>query len=397
MSKSSQLGSSTLEFIFCAPLLLIVMFVAMELNERIDHRVTSTIAAGNAAWLAQPARGISSAGGDAEKLAKADILGIRAGTGAWTLGISAPGELSNNIMSYTNTKRRSDAYAVTIDRTYNATSDQNAQRRAGTRIGSSNADATAASLGTATIAIQSVVRKLTDPQVWALPSLFPTNSIEEQRLSWSVSATGTSNLALQTIEELAKSVGSDVGHDLQNSSTREYRLLSHHTTYLRRDPAYHPNRYESQALFGLILGSGEFNDFIDQCFMKFEIDKRDCGEESGFYTYVARSHGIVSFAKTMIDTATIACIAASLGLGTGSCNITQFAVWGVEAGIDKAVQVVTDKATNAIGSAIQAKIDEALSAIDAQIETMIDDALVGIKKNIDDAVEKSLKVPESGS
>ena len=47
-------GSSTLEFILCAPALLILMYVAMEINERIEQRTTATIAAGNASWLADP-------------------------------------------------------------------------------------------------------------------------------------------------------------------------------------------------------------------------------------------------------------------------------------------------------------------------------------------------------
>ena len=73
--EKSERGSSTLEFIFCAPLLIILMFIAMEINERIEQRVTSAIAAGNASWLADPNQMSAAGGPEAENLAKADVLG----------------------------------------------------------------------------------------------------------------------------------------------------------------------------------------------------------------------------------------------------------------------------------------------------------------------------------
>ena len=77
-------GSSTLEFILCAPALLILMYVAMEINERIEQRTTATIAAGNASWLADP-NSVGAASSDLKTTSKSDILGTKSNPATFDL------------------------------------------------------------------------------------------------------------------------------------------------------------------------------------------------------------------------------------------------------------------------------------------------------------------------
>ena len=161
-------GSSTLEFIFCAPLLLIIMFVAMELNERIEQKVNTTITGGNLAWIAKA----DSNGSTAASVAKADILGSKI-SGA-TLGVGAGSSMNGNeaVMSYTDTKRRADSYAIHLEHLRNVQSDRRAKDRATQKIGNSTTDSFTTGLATAAITIGTVIDGITAPNVSWIPSLF---------------------------------------------------------------------------------------------------------------------------------------------------------------------------------------------------------------------------------
>jgi hypothetical protein len=67
-----------------------------------------------------------------------------------------------------------------------------------------------------------------------LPDLFPETHTEQQILSWSVSAKGTTNAALTAIRELSESVnGKDTSPDLDRFSSRDFQVLAAKSMYLR--------------------------------------------------------------------------------------------------------------------------------------------------------------------
>lgn len=395
-SKTGERGSSTLEFIFCAPLLLIVMFVAMELNERIEQRVTSAIASGNSAWLVRPQVGGAAVNSEAEDLGKADILGTKNATSTGVLGVQNSDVLhdSSTVMSYSDSRRRADAYALKIDRLQNDTSDQHAKARSGVKIGDSTMDAVAAGLGKSANAVEMTMRKFVKPPVSWLPTVFPLHAVEEHRLSWGTSSVGSTNLALKTIEGLALSVGSKVGDNLGELSDKRFQLLAHHTRYLRRDPQFHPDEYVNGPFLGVIAGSSAFDKFIKNCFMKFVVDQAECGQKNGFYNYVARLHGLLVMAKTLVDSATIACIAATLGMGTGGCIVTKVQVFTVESILDAAVDEVFNQVSGKLSDLIDQKIDDVLGSITDKLEEQIENAMNGIKKKVEEAAGKTLDEPQ---
>ena len=377
----SMRGSSTLEFIFCAPLLLIIMFIAMEINERIEHRVTSTIAATNAAWIVNAEQ--SSLNPDTttqvQALATADILGTRVADHQNVLGSPAGAMVADGqtIMSYTEKKRHADAYTARIVRRTDSGATATSDTRAGSPVGDSKMDHVASTLGAASASLNGVVRTITDPPVSWLPSAFPAKDIEEQRLTWSISSAGTTNLALSTIEGLAQSLPGGLGADLQDAKSNEYRILAHHSNYLRRYPAYHPRteEYKSEMLVGLIIGSNDYNDFVNECLMKFKSDI--CGQKNGFVGYVRNIHIVLTTVKTLVDTAGIACVAASFGTGAAACMAPTLEVLGVETALDKAISeainVVIKKVTDSIETAITDSLGKAVTDIKGRITKSLGD------------------------
>ncbi len=293
MNHIYKKGSSTLEFIFCAPLLLIIMFVAMEINERIEQRVNTTIAGGNLAWISK----INASGTTGQELAKADILGSKNGA---VLGATATLQDSNAVMSYSDTKKRADSYDINATHLRNQQSDNRAKDRARQKIGSSTMDTFSTGLASSVIHIGTIIDAITAPKISWLPNLFLRDLyIEEQRLSWSTSSTGTSNAAIAGIQDLTKLIGSEDNGNLSFASQQEYRLLAHRSNYLRRDPAYHPDGYTNQVLFGMGVGDDTFSDYNEKCFMTF--DEKPCREKNGFVDYVKTRHGIIFGVKTFLE------------------------------------------------------------------------------------------------
>lgn len=365
IQSDPERGSSTLEFIFCAPLLLIVMFVAMEINERIEQRVTSTIAAGNLLWTASPESSFDTARlTQLQDLAKADILGTRAVGTPSVLGVDAAVEANNTLMSYTPEHRHADAYQATILRQANAASSQAANQRARASIGNGPLDGPAQAIARAATTTINVADALMSPRSSWIPSVIPAHDIEQQQLIWSVSEQGTTNVAIQAIEGLATAVNrQSPGFD---TGAIEARLLAHHSRYLRRYGAYHMRSedYQNEALLALGLGffagnRSKFDDFVDYCFMKFAGDV--CGQKNGFYSEVKTIHSLVATGKTLVDTATYACIMASLGFGSGTCNIPQIAYKLAESQLENVVE-------NTIEGIISDTLEKALK--EAQTKAM---------------------------
>jgi hypothetical protein len=361
-SNNNKAGSSTLEFIFCAPLLVILMFIAMELNERIEQRVNATIAAGNSAWIALPQPGPGQRPSELEALAKADILGVRHSSSPEILKLNNGDVLpdSNVVLSYTDSKRRADSYASVIERQQNPRSTKIANDRAKIAVGSSSKDQIMAQMHGAARLASNLSRSISEidiPLVGRIV-LFPTSDIEQHRLTWSLTQAGSTNLAIAAIEGLSKSIDQDMASHVIDPTTKNHKLLAHKSVYLRRDPAYHPNRYENQSLMGLAAGSGEYDAWVEDCFMKFESGV--CGESNGFYGYVERIYYLMVTAKTIIDIATSSCIAASMGFGAAACIVPKV---GVDKAVDLVQSHVEKKITNKINSVISNIVEEITKAV----------------------------------
>lgn len=399
LRTARQRGSSTLEFIFCAPLLLIIMFIAMEVNERIEHRVTSAIAAGNAAWIVNADQSSldPNAATELQNLAKADILGTR--DGANVLGSPAGAMVSDGqtIMSYSENKRHANSYTSRISRSIDDDATTTANNRAGTKVGNAKLDGAAAALANAAAGLSNVVKTVSDPPASWIPSAFPAKNIEEQRLAWSISSLGTSNVALSTIEDLAKSVNGNITGDLQDPTSSKYRLLAHHSNYLRRYPGYHPrtDEYKSEAVVGLILAFDDpdhYDDFVDECFMRF--DSPICGQTNGFVSYIRTIHIILTTVKTAIDTAAVACVVSSLGTGTLACFATSAQIWGVEAALTKIIDTTLDKAMEGVADKIKEKITESLGNATKGIKDKIKEKIGNFHTEISGKVDAALSEHE---
>lgn len=387
-----QNGSSTLEFMFCAPLLMMIMFIAMELNERIEQRVTSTIAAGNAGWLVDP-DAQNATMDEAQNLAKADILGRGSVTTAGstvTLANDAVLSDSSTVMTYSPSKSRADQYVAKINRASGNDADSHAATRSKLKIGTSHFDDVSSSLGNVAQSLQGAAATLTDPP--ALPTLFPKKSIEEQTLAWSMSHEGGNNLAIKAIEELAIYMDQNDIHSLDHTRENQYRLLAHRSHFLRRDPAYHPDAYKNEAIYGIALGTGEYNSYAEDCFMKFS--KKPCGQENGFYKYVQRVHYLIVTGKTIIDSSVLSCIAASLGFGAAACAIPKVAQVAVE-------DLITETIDNAIGSVIKKAITTGMTtitnkftqAISSTIKEQLKSLRDQVKNKVDSTIADSMSTP----
>lgn len=399
----AQRGSSTLEFIFCAPLLLIIMFIAMEINERIEHRVTSAIASGNAAWIIQADQSSLDPGTttQVQALVTADILGTRVADHQNILG-SPPGAMvadGQTIMSYTEKKRHAEAYTARIARRTDGGATAKADDRAASVVGDTKADHSAASLGSASASLNSLVRTITDPPVSWLPSAFPAKDIEEQRMTWSISNAGTTNLALSTIESLGKSLHGNITGDLQNGESPDYRILAHHSNYLRRYPAYHPrtHEYKGEMLVGMMLGlddSDGYGSFVDECFMKFKSSI--CGQTNGFVAYVRNIHIVVTTVKTLVDSAAIACVAASLGTGAGACMIPTAQVGAVESVLEEAINETIKGTMESITNQITKSVTDALGKAVGDIKSKIQKNLGELRDKVVLTATDTLAEQEQG-
>lgn len=382
--KATELGSSTLEFIFCAPILLIVMFVAMEINERIEHRVAATIAAGNATLLIKPD---ASAGalGEVEAITKGDILGAYANAGEVRSKNGQTLQSGQTVLSYSDAKLKTDSYDVQIARTVDNRSQTEADQRAGQKIGNSTLDRFAVGMSGTAASLMHHYRKFTN----GLMQIFPEKPIERTDISWSTSTSGTTNLAMTAIEDLAQGIGSSVATDLPKMSSHEYRLLAHKTRFLKRDAAYHNNDYQMQALYGIPFGESFDDDFVSECFLNFKRDtKAECGENNGFYSYVEGRHNVIATAKTVIS-------CTCFGLDCLRIPITRALIEGVKAvltsmiegAITSAVTSVVDQVQNEVAKQISTPLEEPQKILEAQIEKQTDRMRTMAK----DAMEKALE------
>jgi hypothetical protein len=381
-------GSSTLEFIFCAPLLLMVMFVAMEINERIEQRVTATIASGNSAWIADT-HYMTNPGAAAEEVAKADILGTKSNT---TVGIIGQGANpvfndSSTVLSYSETKRRADSYVAKLDRFTGSVADQSVRGRAQAIIGDVVSDEPTRRIASVSVSAGEFMSRLGRPNVKWLPDLFPETHTEQQILSWSVSDKGTTNAALTAIRELSESVnGKDTSADLDRFSSRDFQVLAAKSMYLRRDPGFHPNGYVNQSIFGMGISylspgdSAAYKEFIKECFMKFE--KSLCDQRNGFYPYVERIHAQIFAIKTMIDL--IRNISCAVPLSP-QCAAAITAKTMADQAIADAKRRVIDAIEKKVSDQVQKEIDGRIDQLGKEISRKFPQGLDG---TINDEVKK---------
>jgi hypothetical protein len=300
-SWANEQGSTTMEFLFCAPALVMLMFVAMELNERIEQRVNLAISAGNTAWISKPKSVMQGQGKALESMAKADVLGTRQ-TGTNILATSNGDVLpdSNVTLSYTDTRRRADSYGISVESLATETTEQTALKRAKATLGDSDTDKITSGFQQFLGAVNKVAGVAERPKFAGKSiELFPDSPIEQHRVSWSLSEKGVTNQAFNALENLADFYGKESVDQLPKINSNQYRLLSHRTLYLKRDPGYHPDDYQWQAGIGLLAGTDEYSDWVDDCFMKLE--RNVCGSHNGFYDYLERTHNLIAFAKLLYD------------------------------------------------------------------------------------------------
>lgn len=380
-----QHGSSTLEFIFCAPVLLIVLYAAMEINERIEQRVNSVIATGSAAWLTKPDAAFQN-GVAAQDLIKADILG----TSSQGVLQTKPGLTIQNgrsILTYSENKLHSDAYQATVSHISDRqASERAAAVRASQRIGNTGVDPFAHTVATFATNIIGIYRLLVDPPSPNIPTMFPDTPIEHTQVAWTLTPAGTTNLAVKGIEELAKHLDSKTAADLPDTAADQYRLLAQHVQFLRRNAGYHNNQYNNEALIGMAFGdNGEYKKFVDQCFMNLE--KRNlnsqCGESNGFYDYLNLRHNAISTMKTFMS-----CVCTGL-----DCP----AKIAVRIIIETAKHVLEDIVTNSIEKILTGAVNTAIEEASNKIEDglkgpkdQITNQVKNVQKNISDQTDKAV-------
>ena len=376
-------GSSTLEFILCAPALLILMYVAMEINERIEQRTTATIAAGNASWLADP-NSVGAASSDLKTTSKSDILGTKSNPASGLIGPQAGGvnaTLDNNtVMAYSSDKMTQDAYGLEIIRTVSVDSNTRAKERSQVKIGNLSTDATAMNLNNTLNSVASVLDTIQNTGVDFIPRLFPdATPVEQQVLSWSLKDGGSTNAALKAISELSKITSSTAGNDLAHFSEDSAKVLAAKSTFLRRDPMFHPSGYMNQQLYGMLFGamSTEMDEFNDKCFMNID-DKNVCGQSNGFVNYLKAGHTSVTLLRTWIQCVPKgpvftwpAEIEAGIAIGVALDVAVNTATGGVKDDIVGPIQnEVQDKIDAAYGR-VQKEIDKAKNGLGADVEKQI--------------------------
>lgn len=385
-------GSSTLEFIFCAPLLLMVMFVAMELNERIEQRVTVAIASGNSIWLADP-KAPSRSSDAAASLAKADILATKSVSSPEMVG---PGQVQNLIeteavLTYSETKRRADAYVAKLDRVVGDAADLWANKRSRAEVGETRIDFPGRTVARAAVEAKQVIDKITHPDVKWLPHLFPKDLTEQQILSWSVSNQGSTNAAIDAIRNLSEFVNkSDTKADLDRFGAPEYRILAAKMAFLRRDPAFHPDAYENQSLYGMVLSltapreQSAFSHWVKDCFMSFK--RETCSQRNGFVPYVENVHATVFSIKTMIDTAQIIACA----FGPISCAPAEAAKRIAKNAVDEVIKTVEMEIENQISDSIERAINEKFNQISQKTRDEMGRAMEEIPQRVGGRIESEI-------
>lgn len=392
-------GSSTLEFLFCAPILVILLFVAMEINERIEQRTTSAIATGNAAWLINPDTSPGAPLLDLQGVAKSDILGAKSTANNTTAVIAQqPGGMpvdTSAVLSYSDSKQSTDSYALALEYQRNRATTNRAKARASVAIGSSQADRITSNMTGVSNSLTNTFNQLVDPPSRFLPTLFHQKDVEELSLSWTTSSQGASNLAVSSIEKLAESVKPGLGQDVPDAASNEYRILAHHSHYLRRDPAFHPSDYKNHAWLGALMGSSAYDNFNKKCFMNFVVDRTECGEENGFVNYIKMIYGLIVFGKTVLDAGVIACIAATLGFGTGACVVPQVSVITTEYAMKEGIRIGLRAAANTVNSLVDSLLNQQQQFFN-DIENQINQRVQDVATTASDSVQRALPSPTAG-
>jgi hypothetical protein len=379
-------GSSTLEFILCAPALLILMYVAMEMNERIEQRVTATIAAGNSSWLADPNTSGPSSPAAAE-MAKADILGTKSASNPVLLSADTvvDATLTNSsVMAYSPEKMKQNAYDINITRTVSSVSNDNAKNRSSQTVGNISSDATATNINNIVNQASRIADGIQNHHIPWIPQLFPeATPVEQQVLSWSAKDAGATNAGIKAITDLAGMISSNAGSDLTTFNSPTAKVLAAKSTYLRRDPMYHPNKYENQALYGMLFGAvdTEYTDFNDKCFMNLE--RTPCGQHNGFVDYLETAHSTIVTLRTAIQC---------------TCKVPycvdMIAAILLGIGIDVAENALTKAVMDPIIADVTSTIDGALQGPHAEIQRQIDSVQNGATSTISNELNTLLDSAE---
>jgi hypothetical protein len=385
--RNSRTGSSTLEFIFCAPLLVILMFVAMEINERLEQRVTLAIAGGNAAWISKPEVGTNGELGSMHSLVTADILGLRSGSGA-ALGIrqatmAATG--AETILSYTETKSRADTYFVSIQRDETDNAQRRLIDRSGAKLGDSQMDATMSNVSSLAANLMRTWDRLANFAPLGLSAKpFPSGAPEEIKVTWGVNESHSQNLLLKSISQLAKGIDRAADISSFDSASTNNRLLAHKTYYIKRDAGYHPESYQLQAAMGMGLGSCQFDNFNDKCFMNLGVNPRECGETNNYIDYLYRIYATVVLGKTLVDVGVIACIVASIGTGSVACKIPQNLVMAAEKALTKAELEYIEKV---LKDAVKESMGQVINAVPCSDSNTLIDGMQGLFGGVGNATQ----------
>ncbi len=361
--NSKIAGSTTLEFIFCAPLLVIFAYAAMEINERLEQRVTSAIEANNAAWAADPTiNGAATVNGQpVSDLSKLNILGTAVATDPDT----------KTIVSYSPNKLKADGYSLDIQHEQAAATTALARNRVLADIGI-NTNGAAHSFAdwsnTAVNLVESVFYNSTFP-------LLPTYHVEKINLSWSLTPQGSGNLAINAMQDLATYQNYQAsGTQIVDFNSDKYRLLSNQSRFLRRNSGYHEDKYKNQVLGGFVAGlaNSDLNNFVEKCYFKFSnAMSSDCGEDNGYFNVVDKGHWLVSsiragyYAYWVVGclSATFgyaACLIGNAGLPVHKgdvppTNTTDLLMTAV-------TKVVEEKATQYLGDVLETGVENAMRA-----------------------------------
>jgi hypothetical protein len=365
-------GSTTLEFVFCAPLLVIFAYAAMEINERLEQRVMSAIEANNAAWEADPRATNGPATVNLQPVSdvsKLNILGTAVATDPDT----------KTIIAYSPNKLKADGYSLDIQHEQGAATTALARHRVLADIGinTNGAAHTFASWSAGAVnLVESVFYNSTLP-------LLPIYHVEKINLSWSLTPQGSGNLALNAMQDLATYQNYQAsGSQIVDLSSDKYRLLSNQSRFLRRNSGYHEDHYHSQVLGGFVAGlaNSDLNNFVEKCYFKFSnAMSSDCGEDNGYFDVVDRGHWFVSGLRASFYAYwMVGCISATFGYGAcliGNAglpihkdtapptNTTDAAVVAVTAALES-------EAKQALGNALKTGVNSAMTAIAPPIPAM---------------------------
>ncbi len=374
---SGQEGSSTLEFVFCAPMLLVLLYVAFEVNERIEQRSLLAIATQNAIWIEDPKDGETSVASYLDQGNASPTLST-----VWEDVLGQPGDGPSTRMATTSSPRKDrESYDLQLLRRSTPGSDKKAADRAVTPLGSSFLDKTSQAQAIGSSAVMGALGPMTQ-------FLFPQQDIEQQTAVLSLKAKADVFTNMQRVQSLIALLQMNLEPDAAMSLRQ--RLMYDGHAFLFRDAGYQSPRYQRQGVAGLAIGWGDKNrdmskKFVEECLMNFKRDlTSSCDEQNDFYLEVENLFRTIAAIKAGIYALNMSKCAALL-VGAPACFVgTAVQDFVMNKIIDEAVA----KATNELATLLEDQLNKFFEDKMNQAKKAIQESAGDLLKGVTDVEDK---------